>query len=1067
MAELKPIKLKICAFGPYAGEIPEIRFDQFEERGLFLISGDTGAGKTTIFDAICYALYGQTSGSYRDSKNLRSEYADPDTESYVDFYFSHQGRNYHVLRKPPYERKKKSGSGTTLQTEIAEFYEEDKAPIEGIKNVEAAVRDLLHIDRNQFKQIAMIAQGEFRELLNAKTEQRTEILRTIFMTENYKNIEFKLKDRMNASVAERDETESSIVQYFGDVRASAETELEAELTSLQDKARASKSAWNIADMLDIIDRIIVADTSETEVIGERLHGLEKELDDLKNQRTTAEINNGFIEKAAKLRDEHKQLLERKAEIDELRVEVDRQKTATHQVAPTFNNWTAKGAENRQASLKIAESENKLAALTDAAAVKNKELEAAEENRSKADEHRRSSERIAEDRDKYVKRDKLRTELADLEKEREGLENEKKTIDTKESGLKTRIEEYKKTVSELKDSPDKLAELTASEKEYAALQEDLDKLLSVRSEAWVLHRNALKEKQELLKTAQSEYEDSVQDRLQAERRYENSRAGLLASKLVEGEKCPVCGSVHHPEPAELTEDSITEDELNKLKEAEEKSRTSKEAAVTAAAREKTALDEAEKNIRDDAEECFASKLISEFARCSAADSSIEDILATAGTLADKVRETISDIGASVSKLEKDSKTYSDTRELLDKAQGEETDKITAARNDNSTKLQENAVKTATARTALEEIQNLGFENWETAEKEMKSHTEAAEKILKDIKAAEEAKKQADTLVAEKRSEISTLKDNLVKTTEEENQLETLVNSLLNEYNFAGIDVLRQFIVSEEVITANEKTVNDYDTAVALNTTQLEAAEKDAAGRELVDIEALTNAVNNKQLEVNSVRDESNSIGMRIKINSEKKSIIEKLKPQLENARKSSTTLKILYDLVRGQTRNGKITLEQYVQATGFDGIIRAANRRLLPMSDGQFELYRQEDSLGKKVNTFLDLEVLDNYTGHRRPVGNLSGGESFKASLSLALGLSDTVSSNLGGVQMDALFIDEGFGSLDRKSIESAMDILLSLSDSHKLVGIISHREELMESIPQQIKVTKTREGSKVEVTTGE
>jgi exonuclease SbcC len=137
-----------------------------------------------------------------------------------------------------------------------------------------------------------------------------------------------------------------------------------------------------------------------------------------------------------------------------------------------------------------------------------------------------------------------------------------------------------------------------------------------------------------------------------------------------------------------------------------------------------------------------------------------------------------------------------------------------------------------------------------------------------------------------------------------------------------------------------------------------------------------------------------------------------------------------------------------------------------MSDGQFELYRQEDSLGKKSNTFLDLEVLDNYTGHRRPVGNLSGGESFKASLSLALGLSDTVSSSLGGVQMDALFIDEGFGSLDRKSIESAMDILLNLSGSSKLVGIISHREELKESIPQQIRVSRTREGSRVETVSG-
>ena len=157
---------------------------------------------------------------------------------------------------------------------------------------------------------------------------------------------------------------------------------------------------------------------------------------------------------------------------------------------------------------------------------------------------------------------------------------------------------------------------------------------------------------------------------------------------------------------------------------------------------------------------------------------------------------------------------------------------------------------------------------------------------------------------------------------------------------------------------------------------------------------------------------------------------------------------------------------YIQAAGFDGIIAAANRRLLPMSDGQYELYRQEDSLGRRSNNFLDLEVLDNYTGHRRPVGNLSGGESFKASLSLALGLSDTVSSNLGGIQMDALFVDEGFGTLDRKSIDSAMEILVNLTGSNKLVGIISHREELMENIPQQIKVKKAKDGSRITVECG-
>ena len=195
-------------------------------------------------------------------------------------------------------------------------------------------------------------------------------------------------------------------------------------------------------------------------------------------------------------------------------------------------------------------------------------------------------------------------------------------------------------------------------------------------------------------------------------------------------------------------------------------------------------------------------------------------------------------------------------------------------------------------------------------------------------------------------------------------------------------------------------------------------------------------------------------------------MEAQQASLDAARKEYSLCKRLYELVRGTTGKGKITLEQYIQAAGFDGIIQAANRRLRPMSDGQFELYRQEDAPGKRSNTFLDLMVQDNYTGHRRPVGNLSGGESFKASLSLALGLSDTVSSNLGGIQMDALFIDEGFGTLDRHSIDNAMEILLQLSGTSKLVGVISHREELIENIPQQIRVRKTREGSSLEIDTG-
>ncbi len=285
-------------------------------------------------------------------------------------------------------------------------------------------------------------------------------------------------------------------------------------------------------------------------------------------------------------------------------------------------------------------------------------------------------------------------------------------------------------------------------------------------------------------------------------------------------------------------------------------------------------------------------------------------------------------------------------------------------------------------------------------------------------------------------------------------------------FSSVEEVLKCVVSEDDLTSSDKVINEYNMAAATNKNQLADAKLDAKGRKIIDIEALKTVCDEQSANVALIRKNCNNCENRISTNEEKQKSILDRREELEKARKEYVSCRRLYDLVKGTTGNGKITLEQYIQAAGFDGIIAAANRRLLPMSDGQYELYRQEDSPGKKSNNFLDLEVLDNYTGHRRPVGNLSGGESFKASLSLALGLSDTVSSNLGGVQMDALFVDEGFGTLDRKSIDSAMEILINLTGSNKLVGIISHREELMENIPQQIKVKKTKEGSQITIECG-
>ena len=1059
---MKPVKLKISAFGPYAGEIPEIRFDQFEERGLFLISGDTGAGKTTIFDAICYALYGSTSGRYRDTKNLRSEYADPACESYVDFYFSHQGRNYHILRKPSYERKKLRGEGTIQQPETAVFYEEDKAPVEGLKPVENAVKDLLHIDEKQFKQIAMIAQGEFRDLLFAKTEQRTEILRTIFMTENYKNIEYRLKDRLDASSKEKVQTENSILQYLGDATAPEGSELEAELTELQRKAAASGSAWNADEFVDVIGRIIASDEDSSASVHEQIKEESKILDGLKDKLATAEINNGFITRLNVLKEEKKQLDEKKPEMDLLVQKLAKQKTASYNVAPAFNSWTAKCKEIADAEKDISDSNEQLIRLTEEAEKAEEKLDTAEEKRPQADALTREAEAIARQEQDYIRRDALRTEIDGLEERHEALKTKEREADERERKLKESIESYKNTVESLKNQPDVLNSLNIKGTSLEALRKDIQDILGEKQKNWRLHSENLKKEQEAFEQADKEYDEALDARRDAERIYEQNQAGILAKGLEEGKKCPVCGSTHHPEPAILPEDSVTEEKLNQLRETEDDARESKDAVLLKVTTEKADLKSVEDNIREAAAKCFKNELIS-----AGTDSDeISEILEEVKKAKINTEQLITDNEERKTRAENDCMTLEETRTLLEKAQGEDTDSVNKQKKSIAEELQNVSLKMTEANTSLRNIGELVFDTWEKAEERKKDSEKRAKELTDAIEAANEEKKAAETAVAEKKASIKTLEVNLERLKKDENELANNLQSKLKEYGFGDIETMKQFIAADEAIEAADKEIKGYETDVELNKTQLIQAEKDAEGKILTDVESLKEEVAVQQETVNSSRNRKTEIDLRIKTNSDRKANIENQTEKLDSARKRNTIIKTLYDLVRGQTRNGKITLEQYIQATGFDGIILAANKRLLPMSDGQFELFRQEDSLGKKSNTFLDLEVLDNHTGHRRPVGNLSGGESFKASLSLALGLSDTVSTNVGGIQMDALFIDEGFGTLDRKSIDNAMDILLNLSSTNKLVGIISHREELKENIPQQIKVTKTREGSLIEVDLG-
>lgn len=934
---MKPIKLIISAIGPYADEPLEIDFSQFSGKGLFLISGDTGAGKTTIFDAICFALYGETSGHYRDTKNLRSQYAAPGTKSYVDFYFSHQGEEYRIYRQPGYLRAKQRGEGLIEEKEKAVLYCGAETPQEGKTQVDRRIKELLSISFEQFKQIAMIAQGEFWELLNASTQERTEILRTIFMTERYQRLEQKLRERRNAGLNEKKRLENSVVQYFNEVAAGPKSQLAEDLQKLQEQTAASGGAWDLAAMLDLLAALLAEDEAENALVQADLQAANKLLDERKKALIEAQTNNRLLDRLAEHQKRQRQLAAQGPTMEGQAQLLQRQKAARREVQPVFQRWQEAQAQ---------------AAKTAAA----------------------------------------------IERQSQALAQAEAALQRAAAVL---------TLEQLQQAPVQLAKSQQQQKEWERVAGE-NRLLHQVIKAYNEDVEEWRKKQQNFEAARDRYNQLDGEYKQQEQILENCRAGILAQTLAEGQPCPVCGSTNHPRPAQLPAEAVTEADLKQSKAALERARQAK--------------DDLLKEVEN-----------------------AKGVLQTQGEqLKQQVLKALAEAG------------QPQTEET---AKGEVlTAQLQQAARNIDTKIQDEKQKQQKLGQKC-----LAYIEAARLEKPLARPASVKQAIAQAQQAAEAVQRLQSTAAGS----LETLRQSLREQQTGVEACQAEFAAVLQEKGFADEAQFKSLLATEEEISQTEETLNQYHQAVQTNKEQLAQSTEDAAGKTRQDEAALQQQVQAQAQLVADLQTESNLLQTRLTQNGRLQQNIAAQKEPLAAACQESQLCSQLYNLISGNiSEKNKITFEQYIQAAGFDNIIAAANRRLLPMSDGQFELFRVQEAGNKRSKASLDLEVQDNFTGQRRPVGNLSGGESFKASLSLALGLSDTVSGDLGGVQMDVLFVDEGFGTLDRKSIENALDILLSLSGANKLVGIISHREELVENIPQQIRVRKSKNGSSIEIDTG-
>ena len=923
---MRPIRLTLSAFGPYAAPTT-LPLEKLGKGGLYLVTGDTGAGKTTLFDAITYALYDHSSGDVRDGSMLRSKYADPSTPTFVELEFEVNGKRYTVRRNPEYLRPKARGEGfTTEKADATLTYGDGRPPVTRAREVTAAIVEIIGLDYNQFSQIAMIAQGQFTKLLNATTEERSRIFRKLFRTQRYARLQEKLQEE-NAALTQQ--------------RTAQNLKLEGLLSGiLYDPADPNAEA--LADLspqtppeaaLELLEGLLTRQLAAQQNLGQELAALEKELEGVQQQL-------GAARNAARLA---QQLAQQQAALAAAQPALDaaRADAAAH---------AGDAGLLEELAGQIAQAHTALAAY--------EEVEGLCRRRNAARDAAQLA--AAEARKKRGELEQLNAALAAAEAELTGLGD----ADARLVTAQNQAEQLQLRAAGLKALGQSLAACK--------------KLAQTTRRAQEAYRTAAE--------AQTRCHQ-LRDRL--ERVFLDAQAGILAQQLTPGSPCPVCGSTHHPAPALLPDTVPTEAQVEDAKTAAARADADAQQASAHAQSALAAETEARRSLRRDAEELLAQRL-----------DPAQGF--TFALLADALQQETA---------------------ALDAARQDCNDALAAARTACSrrTELEQQRQKASRLRPALEAAVS-GAETAAAAQQAGADELDGQIRTRQDAlpyPRKEQAQQALDQLEHRRRT------------------LRTAMDSARARLQQAQ-ETYAAAHAAVEALVSQQQAAQDTTPALPPEQLQQRLAQLTARRQELRSQEKLAAA---RLLPNRTAVDQYRDAAARRQELEQRWQWVNAL------AATAGGTL----------TSKQKIRLEAYIQMNYLDRILVHANTRLMQMTAAQYELERI-GAENQRSQSGLDLGVIDHYNGTHRSVKTLSGGESFKASLALALGLSDEVQSAAGGIRLDTLFLDEGFGSLDEESLEQAIRVLAGLTEGNRLVGIISHVAALKDRIDRQVVVRKARTG---------